>query len=213
MWGFKYDPVLSPCNRLPMTGQSPFDTSQRIFKNRDVLDVDNYQPDELIERDEQIEEYASALEPILNGWKPNNIFIYGKTGTGKTATTYYMLDWLEHDIGEQNKGSEDEVHFDVIYLNCEALTSSYQVAIQLLNELRDDSHQVATRGHAPSDIYKWLFEEIDSRDGVVLIVLDEIDHIGTDDTILYQLARAESANNLVQSSLGGYWDQQRLLIP
>ena len=185
-----------------MTTQSPFDTSQRIFNNRDVLDVDNYQPDELIERDEQIEEYASALEPILNGWKPNNIFIYGKTGTGKTATTYYMLDWLDHDITEQNGDSDEEIPLEVIYLNCEALTSSYQVAIELLNELRDESHQVATRGHAPSDIYKWLFEAIDDRDGVVLMVLDEIDHVGEDDTILYQLARAESTNNLEHSNLG-----------
>lgn len=195
-----------------MPNQSPFDTTQDIFQNRDVLDVDNYQPDELIERDEQIDEYASALEPILNGWKPNNIFVYGKTGTGKTATTHYMLNWLHHDIQEQSSTDENHdkegtnsdsgMNFEVIYLNCEALTSSYQVAVELLNDLRDEAHQVATRGHAPNDIYKWLFEEIDNRDGVVLIVLDEVDHIGDDDTILYQLARAESTNNLESSNLG-----------
>lgn len=185
-----------------MPAQSPFDTSQRIFKNRDVLDVDDYQPDEVIEREEQIQEYASALEPILNGWKPNNIFIYGKTGTGKTATTYYMLDWLEHDLAEQNGDTDTDIDLKIVFLNCEALTSSYQVAIELLNELRDDAHQVATRGHAPSDIYNWLFDEIDAYDGIILIVLDEIDHIGEDDTILYQLARAESTNSLEHSNLG-----------
>lgn len=185
-----------------MPSQSPFDTTQRIFRNRDILTVDSYQPDELIERDEQIEAYASALEPVLNGWQPNNIFIYGKTGTGKTATTSYMLDWLEHDIAEHNDASDETIHLDIISLNCEALTSSYQVAIELLNTLRDDSQQVATRGHAPSDIYTWLFDAIDACDGVILIVLDEIDHIGTDDTILYQLARAESTNNLDHSTLG-----------
>lgn len=192
-----------------MPNQSPFDTTQEIFRNRDVLDVDDYQPEELIERDEQIDEYASALEPILNGWKPNNIFIYGKTGTGKTATTHYMLNWLRHDIEEQSTDEEEggtnstsSTNLEVIYLNCEALTSSYQVAVELLNDLRDEAHQVATRGHAPNDIYNWLFEEIDNRDGVVLIVLDEVDHIGDDDTILYQLARAESTNNLESSNLG-----------
>jgi cell division control protein 6 len=185
-----------------MPPESPFDTSQRIFRNRDILNVDSYQPTELIEREEQIEEYASALEPVLKGWQPNNIFIYGKTGTGKTATTSYMLDWLEHDLAEQPTTSDEAIHLDIVHLNCEALTSSYQVAVELLNTLRDEMHQVATRGHAPSDIYTWLFDAIDARNGVVLIVLDEIDHIGTDDTILYQLARAESANNLDQSTLG-----------
>jgi cell division control protein 6 len=194
-----------------MPNQSPFDTTQDIFRNRDVLDVDDYQPEELIERDEQIDEYASALEPILNGWKPNNIFVYGKTGTGKTATTHYMLNWLRHDLQEQSSDTDDRNennqnrisnNFEVIYLNCEALTSSYQVAVELLNDLRDEAHQVATRGHAPNDIYNWLFEEIENRNGVVLIVLDEVDHIGDDDSILYQLARAESTNNLESSNLG-----------
>jgi cell division control protein 6 len=186
-----------------MSPQSPFDTTQRIFRNRDILTVDSYQPDELIEREEQIEAYASALEPVLNGWQPNNIFVYGKTGTGKTATTAYMLDWLDHDIAEHNDTTDTEaIHLDIISLNCEALTSSYQVAIELLNTLRDETQQVATRGHAPSDIYTWLFDAIDARNGVILIVLDEIDHIGADDTILYQLARAESTNNLDHSSLG-----------
>jgi len=186
-----------------MANQSPFDATQDIFRNRDVLDVDNYQPDELVEREEQIEEYASALEPILNGWKPNNIFIYGKTGTGKTATTHYMLDWLRHDLQEQHGDTAEEpTPFEITYLNCEALTSSYQVAVELLNTLRGEDNQVATRGHPPSTIYNWLFDEIDETEGVVLIVLDEVDHIGADDTILYQLARAESTNNLERSNLG-----------
>lgn len=185
-----------------MSGSSPFDTTQRIFSNRDVLDVDKYQPDELIERDEQIDEYASALEPVLNGWKPNNVFVYGKTGTGKTATTQYMLDWLRHDLEQQDTHSESNTGLAILYLNCEALTSSYQVAIELLNKLRDDRNQVATRGHAPNDIYKWLFEEIDGRAGVVLVVLDEVDHIGEDDTILYQLARAESTHDIDNARLG-----------
>jgi cell division control protein 6 len=135
-----------------MPSQSPFDTTQRIFRNRDILTVDSYHPDELIERDDQIEAYASALEPVLNGWQPNNIFIYGKTGTGKTATTSYMLDWLDHDITEHNDGTDDELQLDIVYLNCEALTSSYQVAIELLNTLRDETQQVATRGHAPRSV-------------------------------------------------------------
>jgi cell division control protein 6 len=174
-----------------MSRRSPFNTAQNIFTDRDVFDVEDFQPEELIERDGQINEYASALEPVLNGWNPNNIFIYGKTGTGKTATTRYMLDWLQTDVEEHNEEHDADIDLSIVYLNCEVLTSSYQVAIELLNELRDDQNQVATRGHAPSDIYNWLFEELDAIGGVVLIVLDEVDNVGDDDTILYKLARPE----------------------
>lgn len=174
-----------------MSNESPFNTTQRIFSDRDVFDVEGFRPEELIEREEQIAEYASALEPVLNGWKPNNIFIYGKTGTGKTATTRYMLDWLQNDVKDHNETHDEEISLSIVYLNCEALTSSYQIAIELLNEFRDDHNQVATRGHAPSDIYNWLFEELDTIGGVILIVLDEVDNIGEDDTVLYKLARPE----------------------
>ncbi|HMB50911.1 orc1/cdc6 family replication initiation protein [Natronoarchaeum rubrum] len=178
-----------------MSRKSPFNTTQNIFTDRDVFDVEGFQPEELIERDEQINEYASALEPVLNGWRPNNIFIYGKTGTGKTATTRYMLDWLRRDVRSHNEDRDgDEIDLSIVYLNCEALTSSYQVAVELLNELRDDHNQVATRGHAPSDIYNWLFEELDEIGGVVLTVLDEVDNVGDDDTILYKLSRPEIEN-------------------
>ncbi|WP_121820749.1 AAA family ATPase [Halostella salina] len=177
-----------------MPSGSPFNTTQNIFTDRDVFDIEGFQPTELIERDDQINEYAAALEPVLNGWKPNNIFIYGKTGTGKTATTQYMLDWLQKDVTEHNENHEQRIDLSVVYLNCEALTSSYQIAVELLNELRDENRQVSTRGHAPNDIYNWLFEELDSRGGVVLIVLDEVDNVGEDDTVLYKLARPEIEN-------------------
>ena len=177
--------------RPDVSRKSPFTTTQNIFTDRDVFDVEGFQPQELIERDEQINEYASALEPVLNGWRPNNIFIYGKTGTGKTATTRYMLDWLRRDVEDHNEAGDDHIDLSIIYLNCEALTSSYQVAVELLNELRDEHNQVATRGHAPSDIYNWLFEELDSIGGVILMVLDEVDNVGDDDTILYKLSRPE----------------------
>ncbi|SNZ15266.1 cell division control protein 6 [Natronoarchaeum philippinense] len=174
-----------------MTRGSPFTTSQNIFTDRDVFDVEGFQPAELIEREDQIDEYASALEPVLNGWNPNNIFIYGKTGTGKTATTQYLLEWLRKDIAEHTAEHGTDIDLSIIYLNCEALTSSYQIAVELLNELRDEHNQVATRGHAPSDIYNWLFEELDATGGVTLVVLDEIDNVGEDDTVLYKLARPE----------------------
>ena len=55
-------------------------------------------PERLIGRDEQIRQVASALSPALSGDKPHNVFIYGKTGVGKTAVTKYVLIELDKEV-------------------------------------------------------------------------------------------------------------------
>jgi len=177
-----------------MSRSSPFSNSPSLFKDRDVLRPD-YQPNELVERDEEIEEYAGALNPILNGWVPDNIFIYGKAGTGKTATTNYMLDHLEQDMDDSVSDN-----LSIIKINCDGMNSSYRVAIKIVNQLRDDNNQIANSGYDQETVYNWMFEEFNKLGGVVLLVLDEVDHIG-DDSILYQLIRGESMEKLEDTRL------------
>jgi cell division control protein 6 len=55
--------------------------SSNIFNDREVLRPD-YIPNELPHRDEQINRISAILAPIFRGERPNNIFIYGLTGTG-----------------------------------------------------------------------------------------------------------------------------------
>jgi len=59
-----------------------------IFKNKFILQS-NYTPSQILHRDEQIDQLAKILAPTLRGEKPSNIFIYGKTGTGKTLAVKY----------------------------------------------------------------------------------------------------------------------------
>ena len=61
-----------------------FDRDNSLYKNRDAL-LEEYTPDNLVGRDEELEEYHAALQPIINGEAPSNIFLYGKSGVGKTA--------------------------------------------------------------------------------------------------------------------------------
>jgi Cdc6-like AAA superfamily ATPase len=73
---------------------------QSIFATKEVLSED-YQPDQILERDEEIEEYRHALEDILFGRTPQNIMLYGKAGLGKTAVTKYMMDALQAEVTER----------------------------------------------------------------------------------------------------------------
>lgn len=179
-----------------MEDESPLGRTTSICKNRDVLRPD-YQPEELVERDDEISEYANIVNPILNGWAPDNAFLYGKAGTGKTATTKYILDWLHRDIEEHNI----DVELNVVDINCDGHDSSYRVAVEIVNELRGPNNQIAESGHPRSKVYDWMWEEFNKLGGTIIVILDEIDHIGQDDSILYQLSRGESMGELEDGKL------------
>ena len=50
----------------------------------------SYTPDILPHREREINDLASVLVPALHGETPSNVFIYGKTGTGKTAVSKFV---------------------------------------------------------------------------------------------------------------------------
>ena len=54
-----------------------------LFIDKKILQS-NYMPETIPHRQAQIECLAQILAPALRKEKPSNLFIYGKTGTGKT---------------------------------------------------------------------------------------------------------------------------------
>ncbi|SFS90093.1 orc1/cdc6 family replication initiation protein [Halostagnicola kamekurae] len=172
-----------------------FERDTEIYKNRDALRED-YQPEELVGRDEEIQMYQASLQPVINGEQPNNVFLYGKTGVGKTAATRYLLSHLEEDANQY-----DDIDLHLTFLNCDGLTSSYQIATRLVNELREETNQISTTGYPRATVYEMLWDDLDSIGGTNLIVLDEVDHV-EDDSILYQLPRARANNNLTEAKIG-----------
>jgi cell division control protein 6 len=165
-----------------------FERDEQIFANAEPLD-DSYEPEDIRERDDELEKYQRALQPIIDNRPTSNIFLYGKTGTGKTVATKFMLSHLEADVTEY-----DDVDLSTVWVSCENLSSSYQVAVALVNELRrdQDKDRISTTGYSQQRVFDLLYEELDSLGGTVIIVLDEIDNIGHSDDILYGLPRARS---------------------
>jgi len=173
-----------------------FERKQNIFRNKDALG-ESYQPETIEERDEEIDEYMDALQPVVDGWEPNNVFLYGNTGVGKTAVTEYLLDQLQADVE-----SYDDVDLSVITLNCKTLNSSYQVAVELVNTLRPAGGEISSTGYPQQTVFKKLYEELEAIRGTVVIVLDEIDSIGSKDELLYELPRARSNGYLESTKVG-----------
>jgi len=180
-------------------GLDTFTPEDPIFKKESVL-RDTYTPDELLERDRELQEYQNALKPVIKGEDPKNIFLYGQTGVGKTIATEMVLNQLETD---QQK--YDYLNIQRVEVLCKGLTSSYQVSVKLVNQFREASDKIPTTGYSPDAVLDMLWTHLEEQDAThVLIVLDEIDSIGNDDDILYQLPRANSNGNVPrnQTKLG-----------
>ncbi|CAI48389.2 Orc1-type DNA replication protein [Natronomonas pharaonis DSM 2160] len=98
-----------------------------IFENKEVLRP-SYTPHKLPHREEQINNMATILVTALRGETPSNILIYGKTGTGKTASAKFVSEELE------TTSQKYEVPCEVQYINCEVTDTQYRVLAQLANK-------------------------------------------------------------------------------
>jgi len=162
-----------------------------IFRNRDVLRHD-YIPDRLPHRDEEIRKVANIIAPSLKGSKISNAFIYGKTGTGKTAVARYVLNRLE------DKAKVIGSPLSVCYVNCRLAGTNYRVLADLCRSVGLD---VPFTGVAVTELLDRFKDKLNSSNMIELVVLDEIDALvkrQEDDSILYELTR-------VNEGLSGSW--------
>ena len=110
-------------------------SGQPIFENKEVLRP-SYTPHKLPHREEQINNMATILVTALRGDTPSNILIYGKTGTGKTASAKFVSEELE------TTSQKYEVPCEVEYINCEVTDTQYRVLDQLANKFIDKNREV-----------------------------------------------------------------------
>jgi len=102
-------------------------SGEPIFENKEVLRP-SYTPRELPHRNDQINQMATILVSALRGDTPSNILIYGKTGTGKTASAKFVSQELE------STSQKYDVPCEVEYINCEVTDTQYRVLAQLANK-------------------------------------------------------------------------------
>lgn len=165
-----------------------------VFANKEVL-RSTYIPENLPHRSEQIGGLASILSAALKGETPSNIVIYGKTGTGKTATMKYVSKELEEMALRMGSNCS------ILYINSEIFDTQYRVFAYLA---RVFNKRVPMIGWPTDMVYSELKRGIDAEDRCVIVTLDEVDKLASKgDEALYNLSRINSELNNARVSVIG----------
>ncbi|MEM0235934.1 MAG: orc1/cdc6 family replication initiation protein [Thermofilum sp.] len=153
-----------------------------VFMNREVLRSD-YIPEYLPHREEQIRKLTEVLSPLLKGERPSNVFIYGLTGTGKTAVVKYVLKRIDEYARRVGNNK-----FLPVYINCRHESTTYRVLSTLVESL---GGKVPFTGLSTAEVFRRLKTRINMTGRIVVIVLDEVDAMvkRVGDEILYRLTR------------------------
>jgi cell division control protein 6 len=148
-------------------------------------------------REKEIDNLASILVPALREETPSNVFIYGKTGTGKTVVTKF--------VGKQllKKGEETGKKVNFIYINCEVVDTQYRLLQNIANHFIDEwSDRIPFTGWPTDEVYTKLKHMIEKQGGVTVIILDEVDKLKGDEA-LYNLSRINSELKHAKVSIVG----------
>ena len=172
---------------------------ESIFRDKSILQTNHY-PDEILHRQDQIKQIASILAPVLRGERTSNLFLYGKTGTGKTLSIQYVKDELMKRVKK-----ESGFKLKIEYLNCKLkkiADTEYRILAELISKL---GGSVPPTGLPTQAVYAKFIEVIDSEKQLIVLILDEIDQtvkkISSD--FLYNLTRLNSELSKTQICVVG----------
>jgi len=169
-----------------------------LFKDKSALQS-NYSPDTINHRDTPMKQIADILAPILREEKPSNIFVYGKTGTGKTLCTQHVVENIQH------VASQRDLPIKIIYLNCKLkkiADTEYRLIAQLAREF---GKAIPPTGLPTDEVYNIFFKTVDEKKQTILLILDEVDQLISKigDEILYNLTRINETLKKSQICLVG----------
>ena len=169
-----------------------FESGHRIFANKDLLKIGHVpEADRIVGRDEEISKLAKRLNGAVHGYSPENVMIYGKTGTGKSLVS-------KHVCQRAQNAAQDGVEIGTAYIDCAEDNTETQAISSLAAKLNDESStgtSVPHTGLSTSKYYKLLWKTLDAQFDSVIIILDEID-LMNDDSVLMKLSRAEEAGKI-----------------
>jgi len=157
-----------------------------IFKNENVL-LPEFLPGLLPHREIQIQQLANNLLPASKSRKPQNTFLFGPPGIGKTACIKFVFREFE-DFSERVK---------TIYINCWDYKSAHSILSKIASELGMFAQR---RGIGKDEILEKIMEFCKKIKKGLIVCLDEVDQlIFKEQEALYDLLRI---NQYIENPFG-----------
>lgn len=163
--------------------------NQSVFVNKNAINP-HFIPQELPFRERQINEVTMILASALHNQKPSNLFVYGKVGTGKTATIRHVI---THLMAFKEK---NQAKVGVTYVNCRTHNSKYKVLQKCLKEFYPEQNFL---GYSAAYVYEKLLDYPQQNGHHLILILDELDKVKDLDELVYSLTR--SNDELGQGSI------------
>lgn len=133
---------------------------------------DEFIPEEIEHRNDELNRLSKALEPCLDGGTPENTVLFGPSGTGKTCIAKYTLNQLRAESPD----------IDTQYVNCWKNYNRYRTIEELLEGLGVTNR--LNRNITAKDEY--IHQLDDAVNGPYIVILDEVDQLD-DSSVLYDL--------------------------
>ncbi|MAG21928.1 MAG: hypothetical protein CL943_01300 [Candidatus Diapherotrites archaeon] len=153
---------------------------QTVFLDRNIMSP-HYTPQKLPFRESQIKEITEIIGNTLQGKRANNLFVYGKVGTGKTVTVKYVMHQLEQFAQQHNASAE------TTYVNCRTHNSKYKVLLSALRKFYPEENFI---GFSAAFVYEKLLEYANKNKKQIVLTLDEVDKVKDVDELIYALSRS-----------------------
>ena len=199
-----------------------------VFSDRNVLSP-HYVPGTLPFRDKEIQRIMEGLSSALRNERARNMFIYGKTGTGKTCSVKHVIaKMIEHNLGEAAKveakasaakdakpsaaKSASKTDTQTVsktdappepsssLVTCYINCRMYNSRYRVIQKIcKELLPNLDSMGFGLAMLYEKMMHETEHGQKRLIIVLDEVDMVKDLDDLLYTPTRAN--DELAKSSI------------
>jgi orc1/cdc6 family replication initiation protein len=131
-----------------------------VIRNARVLQ-DDFLPKEVVHRHAQMNRLAAALEPVVEGDKPQDAILTGPSGAGKTCIAQFSLDKLQEQL----------LAVETQYVDCWQHSKRFRMLYKVLEGVGTtyDIHRTT-----PHDE---MLERLERLDTPYIVILDEVDQL------------------------------------
>jgi len=151
-----------------------------ILRKEAYLTTD-YEPQEPVGRDTEIDSIADGVRPLSRRRTPENLLVYGPAGVGKTTCVKHVLDNLDENTSVKT-----------IYINRWQYNTRSSLLTELLIEL---GYPAPRKGKPVDELLSKISEWLDKNRGVA-VALDEFDQLDDQTEVIYDLQMLnEEADN------------------